>query len=89
MLSEACILLSTSMGRQAWQEGIAGWIAGNFTVIVLALTQMSASERGVVSHGWKKENVTKRSDFNQAKVLAIVTGSLLIVGSGANSDSRA
>src|SRR4051812_8958263 len=71
------------VGRLGTHAVAAVGIAGNFTFIVLALTQMlGVGTTTVVSHAVGRKN---RDDaqlmFNQAQVLAIVTGILfLIVG---------
>ncbi|MFL5622156.1 MAG: MATE family efflux transporter, partial [Gemmatimonadaceae bacterium] len=71
------------VGRLGTHAVAAVAIAGNFTFIVLALTQMlGVGTTTVVSHAVGRKN---RDDaqlmFNQAQVLAIVTGiAFLIVG---------
>jgi putative MATE family efflux protein len=71
------------VGRLGTQAIAAVGIAGNFTFIVLALTQMlGVGTTTVVSHAVGRKNHDEAQlMFNQAQVLAIVTGILfLIVG---------
>jgi putative MATE family efflux protein len=71
------------VGRLGTHAVAAVGIAGNFTFIVLALTQMlGVGTTTVVSHAvGRKNHEEAQLMFNQAQVLAIVTGILfLIVG---------
>jgi putative MATE family efflux protein len=71
------------VGRLGTQAIAAVGIAGNFTFIVLALTQMlGVGTTTVVSHAvGRKNHEEAQLMFNQAQVLAMVTGILfLIVG---------
>src|SRR3954468_17413855 len=71
------------VGRLGTHAVAAVGIAGNFTFIVLALTQMlGVGTTTVVSHAvGRKNRVEAELMFNQAQVLAIVTGiAFLIVG---------
>lgn len=71
------------VGRLGTQAIAAVGIAGNFTFIVLALTQMlGVGTTTVVSHAVGRKNHDEAQlMFNQAQVLAMVTGILfLIVG---------
>ncbi|MGZ3332774.1 MAG: MATE family efflux transporter [Gemmatimonadaceae bacterium] len=71
------------VGRLGTQAIAAVGIAGNFTFIVLALTQMlGVGTTTVVSHAVGRKNRAEAElMFNQAQVLAVVTGILfLIVG---------
>ena len=71
------------VGRLGTQAVAAVGIAGNFTFIVLALTQMlGVGTTTVVSHAvGRKNHPEAQLMFNQAQVLAVVTGILfLIVG---------
>src|SRR3954468_13817006 len=71
------------VGRLGTRAVAAVGIAGNFTFIVLALTQMlgvGTTAAEVHSDG-RKNRDDEQSIFNQAQVLAIVTGIIfLIVG---------
>ena len=71
------------VGRLGTQAIAAVGIAGNFTFIVLALTQMlGVGTTTVVSHAVGRKNRAEAElMFNQAQVLAVVTGiAFLIVG---------
>ena len=71
------------VGRLGTQAIAAVGIAGNFTFIVLALTQMlGVGTTTVVSHAVGRKNRAEAElMFNQAEVLAVVTGiAFLIVG---------
>jgi len=71
------------VGRLGTHAVAAVGIAGNFTFIVLALTQMlGVGTTTVVSHAvGRKNHAEAQLMFNQAQVLAVVTGILfLIVG---------
>jgi len=71
------------VGRLGTHAVAAVGIAGNFTFIVLALTQMlGVGTTTVVSHAVGRKNRDEAElMFNQAQVLAVVTGILfLIVG---------
>ena len=71
------------VGRLGTQAIAAVGIAGNFTFIVLALTQMlGVGTTTVVSHAvGRKNHAEAQLMFNQAQVLAVVTGiAFLIVG---------
>jgi putative MATE family efflux protein len=71
------------VGRLGTQAIAAVGIAGNFTFIVLALTQMlGVGTTTAVSHAVGRKNRAEAElMFNQAQVLAVVTGILfLIVG---------
>jgi putative MATE family efflux protein len=71
------------VGRLGTHAVAAVGIAGNFTFIVLALTQMlGVGTTTAVSHAvGRKNHVEAELMFNQAQVLAVVTGILfLIVG---------
>src|SRR5215204_6958432 len=71
------------VGRLGTDSIAAVGIAGNLTFIVLALTQMlGVGTTTVVSHAvGRKEHENALMMFNQAQVLAMVTGFLfLIVG---------
>lgn len=71
------------VGRLGTHAVAAVGIAGNFTFIVLALTQMlGVGTTTVVSHAvGRKNHEEAQRMFNQAQVLAVVTGiAFLIVG---------
>src|SRR4051812_5987357 len=71
------------VGRLGTHAVAAVWIAGNFTFIVLALSQkLGVGTTTVVSHAVGRRNKgDAQLMFNQAQVLAIVTGiAFLIVG---------
>jgi putative MATE family efflux protein len=69
------------VGRLGTQAIAAVGIAGNFTFIVLALTQMlGVGTTTVVSHAVGRKNRPEAElMFNQAQVLAVVTGVLFLI----------
>jgi putative MATE family efflux protein len=69
------------VGRLGTQSIAAVGIAGNFTFIVLALTQMlGVGTTTVVSHAvGRKNHEEAQLMFNQAQVLAMVTGILFFI----------
>jgi putative MATE family efflux protein len=69
------------VGRLGTQSIAAVGIAGNFTFIVLALTQMlGVGTTTVVSHAVGRKNRPEAElMFNQAQILAVVTGILFLI----------